>query len=68
MVKALKDNTVILGLSDENLNRLKNNQPIKFNLKDLGLQDLNVIIFNAKDESTMIDIMYNHIGPTTKIV
>jgi hypothetical protein len=53
MVKALKGNQIILGLSDVNLERLKDGQPIKFNLKELGLPDYEVFIFNGKDEQTM---------------
>lgn len=49
---------IILGLSDENLNRLKKNQPLKFNLKEFGMQDMDVFIFNGKDELTMKKTMF----------
>ncbi len=56
---------LILGLSHENLDRLKADQPIKFNLKELNMGDVEVMIFAAKDESTMINLMYDGIGPNT---
>lgn len=68
MIKLRKDNKIILGLSDENLRRLKDDQPIKFNLKELGLEDVEVIIFNGKDESSMINTFIDNIGPNTKII
>lgn len=70
MIKAVKGNMLILGLSDENLKRLQQDQPIKFNLKELGLDDIDVLIFNGKDEQamqkTMIDAGLIH--PTKTII
>lgn len=63
MVKALKGNMIVLGLSDENLARLKKDQPIKFNLQELGLPDFDVFIFNGKDEQTMYEMMKQAIDP-----
>lgn len=58
MIKAVKGNMIILGLSDENINRLQNGLPIKFNLKDLGLQDMDVVIFHGKTEFEMKQTMF----------
>lgn len=68
MIKAKKENMMILGLSYENLRRLKNDEPIKFNMTDLGFGNIEVLIFTAKDEATMIDMMRDSIGPETKIL
>lgn len=71
MIKARKENVIILGMSDENLERLNrkgSNEPIKFNLKDLGLQDMDVIIFNGESEESMYMMMLDNIGPNTKLV
>ena len=57
MIKAIKGNQLILGFSDENLKRLQNDQPIKFNLSELGLDDMEVFIFNGKDEQEMYKMM-----------
>jgi hypothetical protein len=59
MLKALVDNTIVLGLSDENLARLKGDEPIYFNLRELGLPDRNVYIFNGKDEQAMLNMKRN---------
>lgn len=67
MLKLTTSKAILLGLSDENLRRLKLGQPIKFNLKEVGLQDMDVVIFNGKDESTMIDMVKDKIGPDTII-
>lgn len=70
MVKALKGNMIFLGLSDENIKRLKQDQPIKFNLKDLGLQDMEVVIFNGKSEFEMKQMMFKAglINPNKTII
>jgi translation initiation factor 2 alpha subunit (eIF-2alpha) len=68
MVKALKGNMIILGLSDENIERLKKDQPIKFNLQELGLPDYDVFIFTAKDEQAMYQMMKQSINPVTTII
>lgn len=59
MLKARSGKLIILGLSDENLRRLKNGEPIKFKMKDLQipkgveLSELDFYIFNGKDEQAM---------------
>lgn len=63
MIKAKKDNTLILGLSDENMERLKNDEPIKFNLKELGFGDIDVFIFNGRTEDEMYKMFKDKIYP-----
>lgn len=53
MLKILNDKMVMLGLSDENIRRLGNDEPIKLNLNSLGLPDQEILIFSGKDEETM---------------
>lgn len=53
MIKVAKGNMAILGLSDLNIEKLKEDKPIKFNLKELGMPDIDVFIFHGKDEFTM---------------
>ncbi len=67
-MKALKGNLIILGLSDQNLERLKKDQPIKFNLQELGLGDIDVLIFNGKDEQEMYKMLKDQINPLTTII
>ena len=54
MLKILNGRMVMLGLSDENMRRLANDEPIKFNLNSLGLPDQEIFIFTGKDEKTMM--------------
>lgn len=68
MIKAKQGNRIILGLSDENLRRLKNNEPIRFNLNELGIGDWDVLIFNGKDEQTMKSEMKEHIHPYKTVI
>lgn len=67
MIKTRKDNLVILGLSDENMKRLAAGQPIKINLKDLDLPDIEIVIFNGRTEETMYLAMLDLIGPKTRL-
>ncbi len=67
MIKYKKGNLIVLGLSDENLERLKKDQPIKFNLKELGLQDMDILIFNGKTEDEMYKQMKDAIDPLNTI-
>ncbi len=53
MIKAKAKNTMILGLSDENVQRLQKGEPIKFNMKSIGFPDIEVLIFHGKTEAAM---------------
>lgn len=45
---------IVLGLSHENLRRLKDRKPILFDLSELGIQpSVPVMIFTGKDEDAM---------------
>ena len=68
MIKAKKGNQLILGLSDVNMRRLKNNEPISFNLKEVGFGDIEVFIFNGRDEQTMQSEMKDQIHPYNTIL
>lgn len=71
MVKLRKDNVIILGFSDENMNRLNRNgknQPIKFNLSELGFDDIDVVIFNGENEQEMAKMFKDQINPFTTII
>lgn len=68
MVKIVKNNCIILGLSEENMNRLKNDEPIGFNLKDLGLEDRKIFIFYGKDNQTMYQMFKDQIDPLKTII
>jgi hypothetical protein len=45
---------LLLGLSGENLTRLMADQPIKFNIGQLGLPDIEVLIVGGPTESDIV--------------
>ena len=53
MLKAVAGRNIILGLSDANIENIKAGRPISFNLKEIGLEDRNVLIFYGKTEQDM---------------
>lgn len=54
MIKAkCNDGTLIFGLSKINIEQLQKGKPIVFNLKDMGLEDREVIIMYGETEDTM---------------
>ena len=53
MLKASAGKTVILGLSHENLKRLKKGNPIKLNLSEMGFDDQEIIIMSGATEQSM---------------
>lgn len=56
MIKAkCNDGTLIFGLSKENVDRLKQGKPILINLKDIGLEDRQVIIMYGETEEKMYE-------------
>ena len=68
MIKAKKGNMLILGLSEENLTRLKKDECIKFNMAEVGFPDIDVLIFYGKDEQTMRGMMKHSIHPYKTII
>jgi hypothetical protein len=57
MIKARKNKLLILGLSEENMKRLKDGQPIKFPMDHLQIPNMpegyEIIIFSGKTEESM---------------
>ncbi len=54
MVKAkLNNGDLLFGLSEENITRLKNKQPILINLKEMGLESRNIIITYGETEEAI---------------
>lgn len=67
MIKALAGKNVILGLSEENVKRLKDNQPIKINLKDMGLPDQVIYIVYGATEEALYEQFKPHFAPDAKV-
>lgn len=58
MIRDRKGKSIILGLSEENIKRLQDDQYIKFNLNILiPGQDYEVVIFAGKTDESMILMM-----------
>lgn len=62
MIKArLSNGDLVFGLSSENIKRLKDNQPIVINLKDVGLEDRRIMITYGDTEEKLYKEMIDHI-------
>lgn len=68
MIKAKQGNLMILGLSEENIDRLKKDEPISFNMKELGFPDIEVFIFTGKTEHEMKLLFKDKIHPLKTVV
>lgn len=63
-----KDITVIgLGLSHENLDKLREGQSIMINGKELGFDNLKFYIFARETEEKMAKDLFHLVGPDTKV-
>lgn len=51
---------IIIGLSDENLRRLRDDQPIRFDLADLGLPPALVLILGGPTEDAIVDQLHEN--------
>lgn len=61
MIKAIcNDGSLLFGLSDVNLERLRAGDPIVFDLVSMGLPKRQVIIIHEKDEPTMLAKLRAH--------
>jgi hypothetical protein len=58
---------VVFGLSHVNLERLREGQPIHFPGEDVGIQNIEFIIFSGVDERTMQRELHELIGPKTEV-
>ena len=47
--------TALIGLSGENMARLMSDEPILFDLADLGLSPQKIVIIGGKDEQAIAD-------------
>ena len=59
---------ITLGLSWENLKRLKGGQPILIDGADIGVQNIEIFIFSGINERKMAERLTGSIGPKTKII
>jgi hypothetical protein len=64
MLKAKAGDTVLFGLSETNMVRLREGKPIKIDMSELGLPG-SVIIFYGETEEKMRDDIAQFVGPDT---
>lgn len=63
MVKLKAGNNASFGLTDENLRRLKEGEPIQFNMNELGFPDMVITIFHGKTEQSIYESVKHKIHP-----
>lgn len=68
MIKIKKDNVLVFGITDANIERLKKDQPIKFNLQELGMDDITVFICHGKDEQALYEQFKDGINPFKTVI
>lgn len=68
MIKIKKGNVLVFGITDANIERLKNDEPIKFNLNELGMDDTTVYICHGKDEQALYEQFKGGINPFKTII
>ena len=77
MIKAkatLKDGRVlvVLGLSDANIRRLRNGEPIYFDIGALRMEPTDrlgaITVFAGKDENHLSQTLRSLIGPDTEVI
>lgn len=56
-----------LGLSHENLKRLKGGQPIRINAESIGLPGTTILIFAGRTEQTMASQLREFITADTQV-
>lgn len=62
MLKAIAGNTVILGLSEENIVRLKKGQPIVFDGEQIGLAGKRIWIMHGATELSILNELQEATG------
>lgn len=65
MLKTRAGNVIIIGLSEKNLEKLKDKQPIFFKGGEVGVQQ-DFLIFYGQTERDLIDEIRPFMGPDTK--
>lgn len=71
MVKALSGTTLILGIAEANIDKMKKDLPVKVNLKEMGIEGreiTDVVIFYGKDDQDLYNQMKPGINPLKTII
>lgn len=60
MIKARSGDSIVLGLSAENIRRLQAGQPMKFSLAPLGIHQTMYIVAGDTEESILDDLQIDN--------
>lgn len=63
MIKAVAGNLIILGLSQENITRLKQGKPILFDATELGLAGKHIAIHYGETEQALMNELMGFMSP-----
>ena len=58
---------IVLGLSHENLKRLKQDKPIIVRGEEVGLPEAEILIFSGRTEAAMMRELESLVGPNTTV-
>jgi hypothetical protein len=58
---------LLFGLTEGNIKKMKQGQPVSMDLTDMGLPGVTIGIFYGRDERAMMAELQEFIGPETKI-
>jgi hypothetical protein len=64
VIKARRDHLIVLGFSEENLERLKAGEPIAFDGASLGLRGFDFVILAGPSELAIAEMLEKRMGFT----
>lgn len=70
MLKAITGTTLVLGITENNVQRMKKDEPVKVSLKEMGLDGSRVkeiVIFYGKDDQDLFNQIKPGIDPLKTI-
>ncbi len=68
MVKVSGKELLLIGLTDENMNYLKENNALQFNLSKMDVGKVEILIFNGRTEEHMYMQLRDNISPVTTVI
>lgn len=71
MITATAGDVLLMGITDENVRRLKDGQPIRcdFESRGINISDIKkVVIFHGKDMDSLMEQVKPFLGPETRVM
>ena len=66
MIKFKAGDLIGFGLSEGNIQKLKEGKPIAINMQEMGIENMRIIIMYGKTEQDIQSELSDFIGPETK--